>query len=156
MERAEQVGQRLAARDLRLVTAESCTGGMLAARLTDAAGASSFLVGGVVAYADEVKVRLLAVRPDTLAMYGAVSEQVAFEMARGALAASDADLAISITGVAGPDGGTADKPVGTVWIAAASREKQQAGHHRFDGDRGAIREASVEAALDLIERFLDG
>jgi len=154
MARTGPVRERLEARRLLLVTAESCTGGMLAARLTDAPGASGFLAGGVVAYADDAKVRLLGVRPETLAAYGAVSEPVALAMARGALTASGADVAIAITGVAGPGGGTAEKPVGTVWIAAVIGERYEARHHRFAGDRASIREASVDAALAMLERML--
>lgn len=148
-----RVGERLAARRLRLVTAESCTGGMLAARLTDAPGASRFLVGGVVAYDDAVKTRLLGVRPETLAAHGAVSEEVAREMARGAIEASGADIAVAITGVAGPDGGTPAKPVGTVWIAVGTRDGCEAWHHRFAGGRAAIREESVAAALAVLDRL---
>lgn len=149
------LGERLVARGLRLVTAESCTGGMLAARLTAAPGASAFLAGGVVAYADDLKVRLLGVRPETLATHGAVSEPVALEMVQGALTASGADVAVAITGVAGPGGGTAEKPVGTVWIAVGTAEGCEARHHRFAGDRGRIREASVDAALAVVMGLLE-
>lgn len=149
------IGDRLADRNLQLVTAESCTGGMLAARLTAAPGASSFLAGGVVAYSDDVKMRVLGVQPDTLGMHGAVSEPVAVEMVRGALAMSGADVAVSITGVAGPGGGTPDKPVGTVWIAVGTRDRVDARLYRFEGGRAEIREASVQAALSLLTTFLE-
>jgi nicotinamide-nucleotide amidase len=149
-----RVGERLVERGLRLATAESCTGGMLSARLTDGAGASRFLAGGVVSYADEAKVSLLGVRPQTLAAYGAVSEQVAREMAQGARAAVAAGAGVAITGVAGPGGGTPDKPVGTVWIAVAVGESTRVERHRFAGDRGAVREHSVRAALELLDLVL--
>lgn len=149
-----RVGERLVQRGLHLATAESCTGGMLAARLTDAPGASRFLAGGVVSYADAAKVSLLGVRPQTLAAYGAVSEQVAREMAQGARAAVDAGVGVAVTGVAGPGGGTPDKPVGTVWIAAAVGGSMRVELHRFAGDRGAVREQSVRAALELLDLVL--
>jgi nicotinamide-nucleotide amidase len=150
----ERVGERLVARGLRLATAESCTGGLLTARLTDPAGASRFLVGGAVSYADEAKVSLLGVKPETLAAYGAVSEQVAREMAEGASAAVGAEMGVAITGVAGPGGGTAEKPVGTVWIAATLEGATRAERHQFGGDRAMVRERSVQAALELLDSLL--
>jgi PncC family amidohydrolase len=150
----ERVVERLVARGLRLATAESCTGGLLTARLTDPPGASRFLAGGAVSYADEAKVRLLGVRPETLAAYGAVSEQVAREMAEGASAALGAEVGVAITGVAGPGGGTAEKPVGTVWIAATLEGATRAERHHFGGDRAMVRERSVQAALELLDSLL--
>lgn len=149
-QRVERVCDRLAELGLRLGLAESCTGGLLAARLTDRPGASRFLAGGVVSYSDDLKTRLLGVRPATLATHGAVSEAVVREMLAGALRSCDADAAIAITGVAGPDGGTAEKPVGTVWIAATALGSTAVRSYRFPGDRFAVREQSVRAALDLL------
>lgn len=151
----ERVSDRLVALDLRLGLAESCTGGLLAARLTHRPGASRFLTGAVVPYSDEMKTRLLGVRPTTLSAHGSVSEAVVREMLQGALRACQADAAIAITGIAGPDGGTADKPVGTVWIGAAVHGVTSARMYRFQGDRGAVREASVQAALEMLYHTLE-
>lgn len=149
---AERVSELLARRGLRLATAESCTGGLVAARFTDRPGASRFFDRGLVTYSDAAKQQLLGVRTVSLAEHGAVSESVATEMLDGAL--RHADAALAITGVAGPDGGTPEKPVGTVWIAAAVGPRREVRHFHFDGDRGRIREASVSAALVLLESLL--
>lgn len=151
----ERVTERLSEARLTLALAESCTGGLVTARLTDRPGASRFLVAGVVAYANEAKVELLGVAPETIAAYGAVSEQVARAMASGARAVSGADAALAITGVAGPEGGTPEKPVGTVWIAAEVGERAEAREFHFGGDRAGIREASVRASLELLEALLE-
>ncbi len=151
---AEVVHERLVARRLRLAVAESCTAGMLAARLTDAPGASAFLLGGAIAYADEAKVRLLDVNPRTLREHGAVSEETALEMAIGARASLDADLAVAITGIAGPDGGTAEKPVGTVWVGAVSADARLSRLLRLAGERSGIRARSVQGALQLLLRLI--
>lgn len=151
----ERLSRSLTDRGLRLALAESCTGGMIAAALTDRAGASEFLVIGVVAYADEAKERVLGVRPESLAAHGAVSEIVAREMVEGALRVGMADAAVAVTGVAGPGGGTPEKPVGTVWIAAAADGRRVARRFHFDGDRGQVRRESVRAALELLERVLE-
>lgn len=150
----ERVGTRLVERGLQLAVAESCTGGLLAARLTDLPGASRFLAAGVVTYSDQAKVRLLGVLPETLAAYGAVSEQVVLEMVDGARGGAAVDAALAITGVAGPAGGTPEKPVGTVWIAASLGDRTTAELHRFHGGRSEVREQSVRAALELLERWL--
>jgi nicotinamide-nucleotide amidase len=153
-ELARRVGERLLAHGVRVVTAESCTGGWLSKCLTDIAGSSDWVECGFVTYSNEAKRRDLGVAAGTLNRHGAVSEATVREMAQGALRVSGAQLAVSISGVAGPTGGTADKPVGTVWFAIAV---QQAGSisitahgERFGGDREAIRRASVEYALELI------
>jgi nicotinamide-nucleotide amidase len=150
--RFQRVSEALARSGLQLATAESCTGGMLAAGFTDLPGASRFLHAGFVTYSDRAKQGVLGVRPATLASHGAVSEPVVREMLAGAL--RSADIAAAITGVAGPGGGTAEKPVGTVWIAAGTRSERVAHEYLFEGDRPAIRAASVSAALDLLERIL--
>ncbi|TVQ37617.1 MAG: nicotinamide-nucleotide amidohydrolase family protein [Geminicoccaceae bacterium] len=135
----------------RLATAESCTGGLIAARLTEIAGSSDVVVGGIVAYHNDAKRRHLGVAADTLEREGAVSEAVALQMARGAQLAFDADLAVAVTGIAGPGGGTAAKPVGLVHLAVTARGLAPL-HRRcvFPGDRRQIRAATVEAALDLL------
>jgi len=148
----------LVERGLMLVTAESCTGGMIAARCTDLPGSSRWFERGLVTYSNAAKTELLGVATTTLDRHGAVSEQTAAEMARGALAASRADLAVAVTGVAGPDGGSEDKPVGTVWFGFALRGgTTRTERHVFDGDRAAVREATVERALaGLIDLAADG
>ena len=155
MSAIERVSEALAERRLRLALAESCTGGLLGAAITDRAGASRFLDASLVTYSNAAKERLLGVQPATLAAQGAVSEQVAKEMAEGARRVTEADLALSITGIAGPDGGTPEKPVGTVWIGLATERVSSAELYRFEGDRRMIREQSVDAALALLDRFLE-
>lgn len=151
-ELVERVSETLARRRLRLATAESCTGGLVAARITDRPGASRFFVGGLVAYSDLAKQQLLGVRRASLAAHGAVSEAVAGEMLDGALRRADAALAV--TGIAGPDGGTGEKPVGTVWIAAGVGASRAIRRLHLAGDRVQVREASVVAALELLEELL--
>lgn len=151
---AEIVGRQLRARGLKIGLAESCTGGLLAKRLTDAAGSSDYMAGAVVAYENAAKVRLLGVRESTIDEHGAVSAQVAREMAAGARAAFRADVAISVTGIAGPGGGTEEKPVGTVWIALAIDDRIEVRRLRLAGDRIEVRERSAQAALDLLRRQL--
>jgi nicotinamide-nucleotide amidase len=142
------VGQALSARGRILVTAESCTGGLIAGAITDVPGSSAWFDRGFVTYSNQAKVEMLGVRPRTLATIGAVSEATAAEMAAGALAKSRADLAVAVTGIAGPDGGTPDKPVGTVCFAWARRGGAVAtATHRFPGDRAAVRAATVATAL---------
>ncbi|HSJ94626.1 MAG TPA: nicotinamide-nucleotide amidohydrolase family protein, partial [Gaiellaceae bacterium] len=132
---------------LTLATAESCTGGLVGARLTDVAGASDVYLGGVVAYSNEVKAARLGVGEDVLARHGAVSEETARAMAAGARAALGADVGIAVTGVAGPGGGTAEKPVGLVHVAAEGPGGATAREFRFPGDREEIRERAVVMAL---------
>lgn len=136
---------------LRLATAESCTGGLVAATLTEVAGSSDVVDRGYVVYANRAKEEMLGVRSDSLARHGAVSEAVAREMAEGALARSGCDLAVAITGIAGPGGGTREKPVGLVHFAVARRgHPTRHERHLFSGNRRAIRFASVEVALRLL------
>jgi competence/damage-inducible protein CinA-like protein len=151
----EQVAQLLAGR--RIGTGESCTGGLMAARLTERPGSSAYVVGGVVAYADEAKSALLGVDPDLIARHGAVSPEVAEAMADGALERFVADTAISITGIAGPGGGTEDKPVGYVcWCAKLADGSKLARDVRLPGDRAEIRDRSTTVAMHLLRRVLLG
>ena len=151
----EQVAELLAGR--RVGVAESCTGGLMAARLTERAGASAYVVGSVVAYADEAKERLLGVDPELIAAHGAVSPEVADAMADGALARFEADLAIAITGVAGPGGGTDEKPVGYVcWSVKDSDGGVLARDIQIPGDRAEIRDRSTTVAMHLVRRLLRG
>ena len=137
-----------------LATAESCTGGLVGARLTSVAGASDVFVGGVVAYADEVKERELGVGAETLAGHGAVSAETAREMAEGARGAVGADAAVSVTGIAGPGGGTPEKPVGTVFVHASAPEGELAWGGRLPGDRADVRARATATALHLLRRLL--
>jgi PncC family amidohydrolase len=152
----EAVAELLVSRRLTLATGESCTGGLLAKRLTDRPGSSAWFRGGVVAYADEVKTRLLGVDAAEIVRHGAVSEPVARGLAEGARRGLGADCGIGITGVAGPEGGTEAKPVGTVWFAAATPQATEARQQRFPGDREAVRVRSAQAALALLHRLLLG
>ncbi|WP_458096592.1 CinA family protein [Roseomonas sp. WA12] len=135
---------------LTVVTAESCTGGLVSAALTGVPGSSESVLGGLITYSNKMKTALLGVPEEVLARVGAVSEDCARAMAVGALRASGADLALSLTGIAGPGGGSAEKPVGLVYIGGALRGGAPVvQRHVFPGDRDAVREASVEAALRL-------
>lgn len=148
---ATKVGALLRDVEQRLVTAESCTGGWVGKALTDVPRSSDWYLGGVVAYSNTLKQSLLGVLPSTLAAHGAVSEEVAREMAIGALETLGGQVALSITGIAGPDGGQPGKPVGTVWFGWAWREDTQietrVAVERFEGDRESVRRQSVARAL---------
>ena len=151
----DQVAQLLAGR--RIATAESCTAGMLAARLTDRAGSSAYVMGGVVSYSNAAKVELLGVDEALLAAHGAVSEPVAEAMAAGALRRFAADTAVGITGIAGPDGGTPEKPVGTVCFGVAVEGAPVVTRTiRIPGDRGDVRDRSTTIAMHLLRRILGG
>lgn len=145
---AERVGAALQARHLMLATAESCTGGWIAKMITDIPGCSGWFDCGMAAYSYEAKQALLGVRPETLVAHGAVSRETATEMVSGAIVNSGASIAVAVTGVAGPSGGTPDKPVGTVWIAWKRRGGYPlADVFHFAGDRDAVRRQTVAAAL---------
>ncbi len=147
---AAEVLQRLRAANLTLCTAESCTGGLLGKLLTDVSGASSVYVGGVISYTNEVKHRLLGVSRQTLARYTAVSAETAGEMARGARAQLGADIAVSVTGLAGPDGDGTGRPVGLVYIALDRAAGCLVQELHLAGDRAAIREQAAQAVFALI------
>jgi len=145
----------LQARKLTLATAESCTGGLIAAALTAVPGSSATLLAGYVTYSNEAKTRMVGVPAETLGAVGAVSEAVARRMAEGARLDSGADLAVSCTGIAGPGGGSADKPVGLVFIGVArDGGATMVERHVFPGDRAAVRAATVSAALRLMEKAI--
>ena len=134
--------------------AESCTGGMIGAKVTSVPGASDVFVGGIVAYANNVKMEMLGVSENTLASEGAVSKAVVAEMAHGVCRATGADVGIAVTGVAGPGGGTPDKPVGTVWLAVVVPGRVMVTSHTFDGGREAVRSAASETALTETLRMI--
>jgi PncC family amidohydrolase len=141
---------------LTLGTAESCTGGLVASALTAIPGSSDVFRGAIVSYANEVKQSCLQVEPSILAAHGAVSRQTALSMATGARNALNADIAVSLTGIAGPGGGMPGKPVGTVWIGVASAQNTDAFCHRFTGGRAAVRDQAVNEALLILKATLDG
>jgi nicotinamide-nucleotide amidase len=152
---ASDVGAQLKARRLMLVTAESCTGGWVGAAATSVAGSSEWYERGFVTYSNEAKQEMLGVAPETLARFGAVSEETAREMAQGALTNSHGHVSVAVTGVAGPGGGTAEKPVGMVCFAWGARGSAASSvTRRLRGDRQAVREQSVVIALEgLLERL---
>jgi nicotinamide-nucleotide amidase len=154
--RAAELVARYRAAGLITATAESCTGGLIAGLLTEIPGSSNMLERGFVVYSNAAKQELLGVPAETLVNHGAVSEQTAVAMAEGALRASRAEVAVSVTGIAGPDGGTAAKPVGLVHFACARREKPTVAREERLGaiGRGEVRLASVKVALDLLEGAL--
>jgi nicotinamide-nucleotide amidase len=152
----EVVGALLLERGYRLAVAESCTGGLLAKRITDVPGSSRYFERGFVCYSNEAKIELLGVSPETLRAHGAVSAPAAEEMARGARERAGVHVAASITGVAGPEGGSDEKPVGTVFVGLASERGEAVRRFRFLGDRRLVRERSAQAALELLRRHLLG
>ena len=146
----EQIVGLLQEKKVTLATAESCTGGMLASRIIDVPGVSEVFKAGFVTYANEAKQNLIGVKEDTLAQFGAVSEQTAREMVLGAIKAAKADMAVATTGIAGPGGGTKEKPVGLVYIACGSADDIVVERCLFNGSRKEIRQASVEHALGML------
>jgi nicotinamide-nucleotide amidase len=148
---ARRLGELLKPRGQWVCTAESCTGGGIASAITDIAGSSGWFGYGFVTYSNAAKQRLLGVKAETLLEYGAVSEPTVRQMAEGALAASGADWAVAVSGIAGPGGGTADKPVGLVWFAVAGKNGvRRAFRHVFPGSRAEVREATVREALTAL------
>lgn len=152
----ETVGMLLAARGLTVSAAESCTGGQVMKRLTDVAGSSRYFVGGVVSYSNELKINLLGVPAEVLERHGAVSEQTAGEMAGGVRRVTGSAIGIGITGIAGPEGGSPEKPVGLVYIALDDGEKTFCHRHIFPGPRTGVRAGAVNCALNMLRRYLMG
>ena len=150
----EVVGKLLTERKMTLALGESCTGGLVAHRLTNVPGSSSYVLGGIIAYSNEAKERLLGVRHETLEEHGAVSAETAIEMARGARATLGADVGLSVTGIAGPSGGTPDKPVGLVYVALAAGSVERVERFVWNGDREGNKVQSAEAALALLREYL--
>jgi PncC family amidohydrolase len=151
----EIISMRLHEKGLKLATAESCTGGLLADLITNVPGSSDYFVGGVVAYAYEAKVALLHVTWDTLRLHGAVSRETVVEMARGVRTALGADIGVSVSGIAGPGGGMPEKPVGTTWIGLSTLDGDWARKFTWQGDRRLNKESSAQAALQIVLDYLD-
>lgn len=149
-----RVGALLIAQKQTLAFAESCTGGLVSSRITDVAGSSAYFMGGVVAYAYEAKVNLLGVSWDTLEAHGAVSREVVLEMAQGARDALGTDIALSVSGIAGPGGGLPEKPVGTTWIGLAAAQGTWARHFCWDGNRLQNKASSADAVLQFLLDYL--
>ena len=149
-----QVGRCLVERKLKLALAESCTGGLLGSRITDVPGSSEYFLGGIVSYAYEAKAALLGVSWETLNTQGAVSRETVFEMARGARRVLNADIAVSVSGIAGPGGGTDEKPVGTTWIGLVDGNGEWARRFQFSGDRVQNKISSANAALQFLLDYL--
>jgi PncC family amidohydrolase len=150
------LGRLFRGKGLKLATAESCTGGLIADRITNVPGSSEYFRGGIVAYAYEAKVALLHVSWDTLRTFGAVSKETVTEMARGARVALGADIAVSVSGIAGPGGGMPDKPVGTTWIGLSTTDGDWTRKYLWEGDRLQNKILSAEAALQLLIDYLEG
>ena len=150
----KQVGTLLRQHGLKLATAESCTGGLLAHRITNVSGSSAYYVGGLVTYADAVKEDHLGVRRQTLVDHGAVSEETAREMARGVRGRFGADVGLSVTGIAGPTGGTPEKPVGLVYVALSAPDAEICRRHVWQGSRQENKEQSAGAVLQLLLEYL--
>jgi PncC family amidohydrolase len=151
----ERAGELLRKYGMRLAVAESCTGGLVGHRVTNVPGSSTYYMGSVTAYAYEAKVRLLGVRWETLERYGAVSKETVVEMARGARRALAADIGLSVSGIAGPGGGTPEKPVGTTWIGLSAPGTEEAWRYHWPGDRLQVKELSAERALQLLVDYLE-
>jgi PncC family amidohydrolase len=151
-----QIGELLQARGLKLALAESCTGGLVGNRITDIAGSSTYFLGGLISYAYEAKVDLLGVQWETLNSKGAVSREVVLEMARGARKVLNADIAVSVSGIAGPGGAMPGKPVGTTWIGLVTNEGEWAKLFQFSGNRVQNKSQAAEAALQLLFDLLQG
>ena len=149
-----KVGELLRPLGLKLAVAESCTGGLVGHRITNVPGSSEYFLGGVTAYAYEAKVKLLGVSWDTLTRYGAVSRETVLEMARGARRALEADIGISVSGIAGPGGGMSEKPVGLTWIGLSASGFEEARSFVFPGDRLEVKEQAAEQALRLLTEYL--
>ena len=155
-ELAQKIGTLLSKKKLRLATVESCTGGSLAKLITDVPGASEWFECGFITYSNESKVRSVNVPEDLIAQNGAVSQKVALAMAKGALEVTNADIAISTTGIAGPHGGTLDKPVGTVCFGFSTKENYfSTDKQLFNGDRSEVREKSVKYCLECLCNYLE-
>jgi nicotinamide-nucleotide amidase len=150
------VGELLREQEMTLSVAESCTGGLIGHRLTSISGSSLYFERGLIVYSNRSKVEMLGVRQQTIDSYGAVSDQTVREMAEGVKKTAKTDMGLAATGIAGPLGGTEDKPVGTVFIGLSVHGKVFSGHYRFSGDRDKVKLNAAEMALDWVRRYLNG
>lgn len=150
-----KAGDLLRRRGLTLAVGESCTGGLIGHRLTNVPGSSDYFLGGIISYANQAKVHLLGVRPETLKAHGAVSRATVLEMACGVRAALPAEIGLSVSGIAGPGGGSPEKPVGTVWVGLCASGFEDARQFHFTGGRASIKRQSAEAALALLLEYLE-
>ena len=151
-----EIGRLLMQRALKLGLAESCTGGLVGHLITNVPGSSEYFMGGVISYAYEAKVSILGVSWNTLKNYGAVSHETVLEMARGAKKIFNVDVAVSISGIAGPGGGSEDKPVGTTWVGLVATDGEWTREFHFDGDRDENKTSSADAALQMLLDYLMG
>ncbi len=149
-----KIGRLLQERRLKLGLAESCTGGLLGHRITNVPGSSEYFMGGVISYAYDAKVSILGVSWETLKTFGAVSHETVLEMARGAKKLFNVDIAVSVSGIAGPGGGTVDKPVGTTWVGLVANDVEWTREFHFDGNRVQNKTASAGAALQMLLDYL--
>ena len=156
MEIEKRIGKMLKERGLKIAVAESCTGGLISSRITDISGASDYFEAGITTYSNESKIRLLNIPEDIVDRYGAVSEETAKSMAEGVKKTVHADIGVSVTGIAGPTGGTEGKPVGTVFIGLATKKATYVRKFFFDGNRLEIRRKTSDAAFMLVEEYLEG
>jgi len=154
MSLVQTIGSKLTSQGLTLVTAESCTGGLIAHRITNVSGSSAYYLGGFVTYANEAKEALVGVRRETLLAHGAVSEETAREMARGARLRLAGDIGIAVTGIAGPTGGTPDKPIGLAYLALSAPDAEICQRHIWQGDRLENKALSAEACLQMVLDYL--
>jgi len=154
-ELARRIAPLLKERQLKIATAESCTGGLIGHTITNVPGSSEYYEGGIISYSNEMKMKFLEVNKQTLKEYGAVSEQTAREMAEGVRKATGADIGIATTGIAGPGGGTAEKPVGLVYISIAVEGETKVEKHIFHGNRWENKEQTCRTALSLLLNYLE-
>jgi PncC family amidohydrolase len=150
-----RAGEKMKELGLTIATAESVTGGLIGSRLTDVAGSSVYFMGGVVAYSNDAKIKLLGVKKETLAEYGAVSEKTALEMAQGVRASFGTDIGLAVSGIAGPGGATKDKPVGLMWLALAAEGVSRSRSVRLAGDRLQNKAGAADHLLALLEEYID-
>lgn len=148
---SQTVGDVLKREKLTVSVAESCTGGAVLSALTDVPGSSAYVVGGIVAYSNRIKIKQLGVNEDDIKKHGAVSETVALQMAKNVAELMETDIGLSTTGIAGPDGGSSEKPVGMVWMVFWSKEEHFAVKAKFDGGRLAVKKQTVERALEMVQ-----
>ena len=148
------IGEKLREKNFTISCAESCTGGLLTSKLTDIAGSSDYVEGSIVSYSNEIKNKILRVKAETLKNFGAVSKETAQEMSANVREIFDTDIGVGITGLAGPGGGSFEKPVGTVYISVATQEKVFVEKFNFTGTRTEIKNKSVQAAMNMLEKIL--